>query len=173
MFVIISLEYFSRLYSTHKSDKDFRRIICYLTTLNNVVHSEANQFPIFLQYVGYPSNLVGTKSLLKPHGNAKKTTRPFTSSSPSVLADIRVISFVAISTSSHDLPLQSHSRLEKPAEIYGNSIRNVIDANHPSKSIVRDRTQIYNARRTNLSLNNEYLTVMKLLEDTNSVISRF
>lgn len=52
-------------------------------------------------------------------------------------------------------------------------IENVVEADFPSKSVVRDRTQIYNARRPGLSLNKEYLTVMKLLEDPNSVISRF
>jgi hypothetical protein len=82
--------YLCRFYATHKSNDQFRRMICYITNFKGITDPNELMFPIFLQYVGYPTDLDEQAELLKPHGNAKKTTRPFTSTAPAVIASIKV-----------------------------------------------------------------------------------
>ena len=44
---------------------------------------------------------------------------------------------------------------------------------NPNLTTVRDRTQVYNARRKNDSIVEEYLAVMKQLEKQNTIVARF
>ena len=81
---------FFRLYSTHKLNGQFRRLICYLTYRNDPENLNVSRSSIFLQYIGYPMDFAGTVNLLEPYGNTKKITPPFTSTIPSVIASIKV-----------------------------------------------------------------------------------
>ncbi|CAF3140739.1 unnamed protein product [Rotaria sp. Silwood2] len=111
--------------------------------------------PIFLQYsIGNHENIGNLR--LKPHGNAKKSDRPFTSTLPSVLTQIK-----------------SQPRFLKPSTIYNASINNVEEAPLPSLTTVRDRKQVYNARQKSESNVEEYLAIMRNLEKSNSIVARF
>ena len=65
-------------------------MICYLTNRGDTGGENEAVFPIFLQYTGNPKDFVRTVDLLEPHGNAKKTTRAFISTAPTVIANIKV-----------------------------------------------------------------------------------
>ena len=43
----------------------------------------------------------------------------------------------------------------------------------PNLTTVRDRTQVYNARRKDQSITEEYLAVLKRLEKRNGVVAKF
>jgi hypothetical protein len=60
----------------------------------------------------------------------------------------------------------------KPSEIYNQSIEKVAEAKFPSLTVPRDRMQIYNSRKANVSLATEYISVMQMLEDNTSIIAR-
>ncbi|CAF4182161.1 unnamed protein product, partial [Didymodactylos carnosus] len=80
------IQFSSRIYATNKSDPPLRRMICYTTK-----HEENNveSIPIFVQYVWPRKNPSVQKLSLKPHGNASKIARPFTSTVPTVLSSLR------------------------------------------------------------------------------------
>jgi len=64
-------------------------MICHLSS--KIESDELNNLPLpmFLQYA--TSSARPVKQLrIKPHGNATKSTRPFTSSIPQVLENVRV-----------------------------------------------------------------------------------
>ena len=79
----------SRIYATNKADPEFRRMISYLTP--KAENNELNNLPlpIFVQYTGRTTRTM-QQLPTKPHGNATKSTRPFTSTAPLVLQTIRV-----------------------------------------------------------------------------------
>jgi len=64
-------------------------MIAYASQTSNGSISANINLPIFLQYVVESGNDIENMRL-KPHGNAKKTNRPFTSTLPSVVAQIKV-----------------------------------------------------------------------------------
>lgn len=61
----------------------------------------------------------------------------------------------------------------KPSTIYNSLINNIEEASLPSVTTVRDRKQVYNAREKSQSNFEEYLSIMRSLETSNSVIARF
>ena len=69
-------------------------------------------------------------------------------------------------------PFQSQP-LTKPSNIYKDALQDIAEANTPTSTTVRDRTQIYNARRKDQSIAEEYLAVMKRLEKSNGIVARF
>ncbi|CAF0711925.1 unnamed protein product [Adineta steineri] len=95
---------------------------------------------------------------LKPHGNAKNSNRPFTSTLPSVLEQIK-----------------AQPRFVKPSAIYNSSINNVEQSPLAPLTTIRDRVQIYNARARQKNDSNveEYLTILKNLEKSDTIIARF
>ncbi|CAF4405479.1 unnamed protein product, partial [Rotaria magnacalcarata] len=144
-----------RCYATNVTNSSLRRMIAYSSqTLTDDDLTKWN-LPIFLQYsIG---NHEKTKNLrLKPHGNAKKSDRPFTSTLPSVLMQVK-----------------SHPRFLKPSTIYNASISNVEEVPWPSLMTVRDRKQVYNARQKKESNVEEYLAMMRNLEKSTSIVARF
>ena len=61
----------------------------------------------------------------------------------------------------------------KPSHIYAEGIGNIECVPSPSISTIRDCTQIYNARRNTQSTLDDYLGVLKNLENSNSIVARF
>ncbi|CAF1498893.1 unnamed protein product [Adineta ricciae] len=143
-----------RYYATNATNSSFRRMIAYIDQMSVGDDSNKLNLPIFLQYV--TGNQYSTENLrLKPHGNATKFDRSFTSTLPSVLGQI-----------------QAQPRFLKPSTIYNASIRNVEEASLPAITTVRDRKQVYNARQKNESSVEEYMSIMRRLEDTKSTVAR-
>ncbi|CAF2963068.1 unnamed protein product, partial [Rotaria sp. Silwood2] len=144
-----------RHYATNSSNPSLRRMIAYASQTLAEDDSNKLNLPIFLQYA--ICNYDNIESLrLKPHGNAKKSDRPFTSTLPFVLNQIK-----------------SHPRYLKPSTIYNAAINNVEELSLPSLTTVRDRNQVYNARQKSESNVDEYLAIMRNLEKSNSIVARF
>ena len=78
-----------RCYAINKSNPALRRMIAYSTTDRNSEGEGDQKLPIFLQYVSTHQK-DPEKNKIQPHGNATKSNRPFTSSLPSVLSEIKV-----------------------------------------------------------------------------------
>ena len=68
---------------------------------------------------------------------------------------------------------QSQSSTTKPSTIYQNALEGIVQRETPTLTTVRDRTQVYNARRKDNSITEEYLAVMKQLENSNGVVAKF
>jgi hypothetical protein len=68
---------------------------------------------------------------------------------------------------------QTQSLTTDPSTVYKDALRNVAEIENPNLNTVRDRTQVYNARRKNDSIAEEYLAVMKQLEKKNTTVARF
>ncbi|CAF4263706.1 unnamed protein product, partial [Rotaria magnacalcarata] len=144
-----------RCYATNVTNSSLRRMIAYSSQTLTDDDSTKWNIPIFLQYsIGIHEKIKNLR--LKPHGNAKKSDRPFTSTLPSVLMQVK-----------------SHPRFLKPSTIYNASISNVEEVPLPSLMTVRDRKQVYNARQKNESNVEEYLVIMRNLEKSTSIIARF
>ncbi|CAM4838907.1 unnamed protein product [Rotaria magnacalcarata] len=144
-----------RCYATNVTNSSLRRMIAYSSQTLTDDDSTKWNIPIFLQYsIGIHEKIKNLR--LKPHGNAKKSDRLFTSTLPSVL-----------------MPVKSHSRFLKPSTIYNASISNVEEVPLPSLMTVRDRKRVYNARQKNESNVEEYLAIMRNLEKSTSIIARF
>ena len=76
-------------YATNASNPSLRRMKAYPSQTLAKEDSNKLNLPIFLQYsIGNHENIGNLR--LKPHGNAKKSDRPFTSTLPSVLTQIKV-----------------------------------------------------------------------------------
>ncbi|CAF1466713.1 unnamed protein product [Rotaria sordida] len=135
-----------RCYATNATNPSLRRMIAYSSQTLAEDDSTKLNLPIFLQYsIGNHENIENLR--LKPHGNAKKSDRPFTSTLLSVLTQIK-----------------SQPRFLKPSTIYNASINNVEEVPLPSLTKVRDRKQVYNARQKSESNVEEYLAIMRNLE---------
>ena len=61
----------------------------------------------------------------------------------------------------------------KASTIYNESISKVTAAEFSSLTTPRDRVQIYNSRKNHGSLSAEYISIMQMLQDKNSVVARF
>ena len=57
--------------------------------------------------------------------------------------------------------------------VYKGALHNIVQMENPNLTIVRDQTQVYNARRKNDSIPEEYLAVMKQLQKQNTIVTRF
>ena len=68
---------------------------------------------------------------------------------------------------------QSQSLTTNPSAVYNDAIHDVVQIKTPNLTAIRDRTQIYNARRKDHSIADEYLTVMKQLEKGNGIVAKF
>ncbi len=68
---------------------------------------------------------------------------------------------------------QSQPLTTNPSTVYKDALHNVAQMKHPNVTTVRDRSQVYNARRKNDSIADEYLAVMKQLEKQNTTVARF
>ena len=87
--------YHCRYYATNATNPSLRRMIAYTSRTAAQDDSTTLKIPIFLQYV--TSNHDKSENVrLKPHGNAKKSDRPFTSTLPSILNQIQVSSILKI-----------------------------------------------------------------------------
>jgi hypothetical protein len=71
------------------------------------------------------------------------------------------------------LYFQAQPSTIKPSTIYKNAIHDVEQLKTPNLDTVRDRIQVYNARRKDNSISAEYLAVMKRLEKQNGIVARF
>jgi hypothetical protein len=68
---------------------------------------------------------------------------------------------------------QSQPLTTNPSTIYKDALQDIVQMEMPNLTTVRDRTQVYNARRKDNSIADEYLAVMKRLEKQNGVVARF
>ena len=71
------------------------------------------------------------------------------------------------------MSFQTQSLTTDPSAVYKDALCNVVQMENPLLTTVRDRTQVYNARRKNDSIADEYLAVMKQLEKQNTIVARF
>ena len=60
-----------------------------------------------------------------------------------------------------------------PQTIYKDAVSEVLQMKVPQLTTVRDRNEVYNARRTDHTITDEYLAVMKQLEKQNEIVTRF
>ena len=78
-----------RIYATNKANPSFRRMICQLSSKVEGDEPVDLPLPMFVQYVTMSTQPV-KKLRIQPHGNATKSTRPFTATVPTVLEHVRV-----------------------------------------------------------------------------------
>lgn len=68
---------------------------------------------------------------------------------------------------------QSQPLTANSSTIYKDALRDIVQVENPNLTTIRDRAQVYNARRKSDSIVEEYLGVIKRLETQNSVVARF
>ena len=61
----------------------------------------------------------------------------------------------------------SYTRCTKPSEVYNQSIEKLTEMQNLLVTISRNRTQIYNARKSDVSVALEYAGIMKIIEKNN------
>ena len=71
------------------------------------------------------------------------------------------------------MSFQTQSLTTDPSTVYKDALRNVVQMENRHLTTVRDRTQVYSARKKNYSIADEYLAVMKQLEKQNAIVARF
>ena len=83
------------MYAINESNPSLRRMIAYASQDSGENDAVIINLPIFLQCVAQNQG-ISEEIRLKPHDNAKKSDRPFTSTLPSVVAHIMVCSTMKI-----------------------------------------------------------------------------